>query len=309
MSSVRSRTVDIDGQVFVADFGGSGPPFVLVHGLGGSHVNWMRLGPLLAERGSVTAIDLAGFGRTPPAGRSTGILANADLLARYVEQEIGGPAILVGNSLGGLVSIAAAASRPDLVKRLVLVDPAIPPAPGTPPERQVVMAFTAYLVPGIGEAFVRRRLMRLGPERLVRESFDLVCTDASRVPEEVIQAHVEMAKFRTRLPWADASMLRAARSMLGIILRRRRFQQLIRRVEAPTLLIHGENDRLVRHAAAKVVATVRPDWTFHTIPDAGHTPHLEAPEEVAAAIRGWLDGLGRLASDVGLAASRAADPS
>ncbi|HWC32472.1 MAG TPA: alpha/beta hydrolase, partial [Actinomycetota bacterium] len=96
-------------------------------------------------------------------------------------------------------------------------------------------------------------------------------------------------------PWADVSMLRAARSMLGIILRRRHFQRLIRRVEAPTLMVHGEADRLVRHAAAKVVATVRPDWTFQTIADAGHTPMLEKPQETAEAIFRWLDGDGRAA--------------
>jgi len=289
------RTVDIDGPVTVADFGGSGPAIVLVHGLGGSHINWVRVGPLLARRARVLALDLAGFGRTPPAGRSPGIHASADLVRRFVEREVGGSAILVGNSMGGLVSIVAAASHPESVAGLALVDPALPPARGTPPERQVVLAFTAYFVPGIGEAFVRRRMARLGPERLVRETFALTCVDASRVPEEVVLAHVEMAKYRRTLPWADRSMLRAARSMLAIILRRRRFQDLIRRVQAPALLVHGEADRLVRAAAAEVVATVRPDWTFRTIPDAGHTPQLEKPEETADAILEWLDGAGAAA--------------
>ena len=290
---MRTRVVDVDGPVHVADFGGSGPAMVLVHGLGGSHVNWIPVAPLLAERFSVTAIDLAGFGRTPPAGRSTGIHGNADLVARFIEREVGAPAILVGNSMGGLVSITSAATHPEAVAGLALVDPSVPPSPGTPPERQVVLAFTAYFVPGVGEAFVRRRLARLGPERLVRESLALTCVDSSRVPEEVVQAHVDMATFRSKLPWADVSMLRAARSMLGIILRRRHFQRLIRRVEAPTLMLHGEADRLVRHAAAQVVATVRPDWTFQTIADAGHTPMLEKPRETADAIFAWLDDAGR----------------
>jgi pimeloyl-ACP methyl ester carboxylesterase len=58
---------------------------VLVHGLGGSHVNWMRVGPLLAERARVLAPDMAGFGMTPPAGRGTSVQANARLLDRFVE--------------------------------------------------------------------------------------------------------------------------------------------------------------------------------------------------------------------------------
>src|SRR5262245_36769441 len=70
-SSLDSRVADVGGPVHFIDFGGSGPPMVLVHGLGGSAVNWLAVGPALAQRARVVALDLPGFGRTPPAGRST----------------------------------------------------------------------------------------------------------------------------------------------------------------------------------------------------------------------------------------------
>src|SRR5712692_7938224 len=98
---MRSRTVDLDGPLHFADFGGSGPTMVLVHGLGGSHVNWMAVGPALAARARVLAPDLAGFGRTPLAGRSAHLRANQGLLDRFLDAVADGPAVLVGNSMGG----------------------------------------------------------------------------------------------------------------------------------------------------------------------------------------------------------------
>ncbi|HEX2032025.1 MAG TPA: alpha/beta hydrolase [Actinomycetota bacterium] len=292
---MRTRTIDADGPVHVAEFGGQGPPFVLLHGLGGSHLNWMRLGPLLGERGRVLAPDLAGFGRTPPAGRRTTVGANARLVSRLLDSWAGGPAILVGNSMGGLIGLLAAAARPEQVAGLVLLDPAIPVAPGVPRERQVTLSFAAQMVPGIGEAFVRRRLRRLGPEGMVRETFRMSCTDPSRIPPEVVEAHVDLLRWRTTQPWANPAVLTAARSMLALMLQRPRFRALVRRVRVPTLLAQGMDDRLITVAAALLVARSRPDWTFRPLPGIGHIPHLEDPELTAATIGEWLDGPGAAA--------------
>jgi pimeloyl-ACP methyl ester carboxylesterase len=285
--------LDIDGQVNVADFGGEGPLMVLLHGLGGSHANWIRLGPLLAERARVLAPDLPGFGYTPPRGRATTVQANArwvDLLLQEVADE---PAILVGNSMGGLVALLEAAANPEMVAGLVLLNPALPLAPKEPRDLQVTLAFSAYFVPGVGEAFVRRRARSLGPEGLVRETFALCCVDPSRVPSEVIEAHVEVARDRERMSWAHPSLLAAARSMLRLLLRRRQFMGMLQRVSQPTLLISGEGDRLVKLAAAKVAAEVKTDWTFRPLDDVGHVPQLEDPERTAGEMWSWLGGPGR----------------
>lgn len=300
--------IEAGGPVHVAEFGGEGPPFVLLHGLGGSHLNWMRLGPLLAERGRVIAPDMAGFGRTAPAGRRTTVGANARLVSRLLETWAGGPAILVGNSMGGLISLLVAVSHPEQVAGLVLLDPAIPVAPGVPRERQVTMAFAAQMVPGIGEAFVRRRFRRLGPEGMVRETFRMSCTDPARVPPEVVEAHVDLARWRSTTPWANASVLSASRSMLALILQRPRFRALVRRVQAPTLLAQGMDDRLITVASALLVARSRPDWTFRPLPGIGHIPHLEDPELTATAIREWLSGAGAAAWERAGGEPRAAEP-
>src|SRR2546423_11273143 len=122
----QSRIVDLDGPVHVVDYGGDGPAIVLVHGLGGSHVNWLAVGPGLARSARVVAIDLVAFGRTPPEGRSSSVGANADLLGRFVEQEIKGPALLLGNSMGAMISLMTAARSPELVAGVALLDAALP---------------------------------------------------------------------------------------------------------------------------------------------------------------------------------------
>src|ERR1700727_675723 len=103
--------------------GGSAPPMVLVHGLGGSHLNWVAIAPALAAERRVLALDLAGFGLTPAAGRSATVQSNARLLARFVRDIAGSPAVLVGNSMGGMISILHAGADPETVAGLVLVDP------------------------------------------------------------------------------------------------------------------------------------------------------------------------------------------
>lgn len=290
---MRTRTVDVGGPLHVADFGGDGPAMVLLHGLGGSHLSWMRLGPMLAERARVYAPDMVGFGRTPPAGRSSSVWGNRRVLDRFLHEVVGTPALLVGNSMGGLISLLQAAENPGSVAGLVLMDPAVPVAPGARPEAQVSRAYALQMVPGVGEAFLRRRLERLGPEGQVRESFAVCCTDPGRVPPEVVAAHVDMVRWRASQPWAAPASLRASRSMLALLLWRRRFHAVVRRVQAPTLLLQGMDDRLITVAAALLVARRRPEWTFRPLRGIGHLPHLEDPDATAAEIGRWIEEAGR----------------
>ena len=112
---MRHRIADLDGPVHYIDFGGAGPAMLMVHGLGGNALNWMAVGPELAQRYHAIAIDLAGFGQTPLYDRSATVGANADLVQRFIAKVIGEPVVLMGNSMGGHIAILVGADHADSV--------------------------------------------------------------------------------------------------------------------------------------------------------------------------------------------------
>ena len=113
-AGARSRFVDVDGPAHVLDLGGptTVPLLVGLHGLGGFHLNWMAVGPGLGRRCRVVALDLVGHGLTPVAGpnrRHGGPPSPGERLPAPLG---GGPVILMGNSMGGLVAALQAAEEP-----------------------------------------------------------------------------------------------------------------------------------------------------------------------------------------------------
>jgi pimeloyl-ACP methyl ester carboxylesterase len=299
-----SRTVDLGGAVHYVDFGGAAgaPRVVLVHGLGGSHLNWCLLAPRLAANARVLAVDLVGFGRTHPEGRAATVQTAAVLLDRFVREVAGAPAVLVGNSMGGMVSILEAAANPDAVTGLVVIDPVLPLVRGVRPDRLVATMFLLYAVPGIGERYLARRRAAVAPRELVRQLLDLCCVDPTRVPQELVAASVALAEERVAVPGADAAFLSAARSLLRVSARRRRYWAAMRAIASPVLLLHGEKDRLVSVHSAREAAARNPGWRFEVLADVGHVPQLEVPDAVADLILDWLGAEGATA------ARRAAEP-
>jgi pimeloyl-ACP methyl ester carboxylesterase len=285
---LRHKTVDLDGPVNYLDFGGDGgPPLLMVHGLGGNALNWMSVGPLLAGTHHALAVDLAGFGRTPLFKRSATVGANAGLVHAFIEQVIGRPVVLMGNSMGGHISILEAADHPSSVNAMILVDPAIPRVLLRRPEPAMLGAMAALSIPGLGENLLDRRVRELGPEKLVGQALALVCADASRVDPDVVDAHVRLTRERSNLGRQNArAFLQASRS-IGLRMADPRFWIRVARVKAPTLLIHGELDWIIPVAAARELARRRPDWTLEVFDGIGHVPMMENPERFMRVVNGW----------------------
>ncbi len=283
----RSRTVDVDGPLHLVDYGGSGPPLVLLHGLGGSHLNWMLVALPLSRSFRVIAVDLPGFGLTPPEGRSTDVRRQAQLLRRFIEDEVGEPAYLAGNSMGGLVALLAAERAPELVRGIVLIDPALPPTSLEIPSADTVRFLGLPLLPGIGAGLLARRRERRSVADHVAATLDYVTVDASRLPDEVRTAGEAMEAARRRMPWSIRAFVDAGRSIALVLARRRSYLNTVHGIGAPVLLIHGKEDAIVPVESARWLADERPDWEFHVLAGIGHVPQLEAPAAVIELITAW----------------------
>jgi pimeloyl-ACP methyl ester carboxylesterase len=285
-----SRWVDLGVPVHYVDHGGpaDGPLLVMVHGLGGSAVNWAALAPLLTDTCRVLAVDLTGFGHTKAGTNSTSITANQGMLQQLLSELAGGPAILVGNSMGGTIAILQAVRHPETVAGLVLIDPALPVRVGSTPDPLVAASFGMYAVPHLGRAMLRARRRVRTPEQLAMDVLRLCCVDPARVPAEVREQHMEMARARRGYPDIDEHFLCAARSLMGMLARRSSYLASMKAIQAPVLLLHGEKDRLVTIGAARAVAAANPSWRFEVAADVGHVPQLEVPEWTAEHILAWL---------------------
>jgi pimeloyl-ACP methyl ester carboxylesterase len=282
---------DVDVHTASWDGPATGPVFIAVHGLGGSHVNWALLAPYLAKRGRVYAPDLAGFGLTLPTGRKATVPDNLDLLAGFVRTvSPDAPVVLLGNSMGGLLSLLLAGTRPRLVERLVAVAPASPRPLRAGFDREVVRNFALMAAPGVGERVLAARQRRITPEEQVQMTLSLCSVDPAGLDADAVAEHVDMARRRREMPHAHAAMLQAARSLLLTIgPRAPALWRAVADIEAPTLLLHGAQDRLVTALGVEAIARKRPDWTHISYDDLGHIPMLEAPERVAEDIDAWLD--------------------
>jgi pimeloyl-ACP methyl ester carboxylesterase len=288
----RGHVSDLDGPVHWIEFtpGDSpdGTPIVFVHGLGGSHLNWCLIGPELADGRRAVALDLHGFGLTPGSRATATVQRNTRLLDRFVREVTGTPVILVGNSMGGLISILHTASAPDTVEGLVLIDPALPVLSRIP-DRQVGSQFLLYALPGLGQLYVRAVMSRRSPELAVQHVLELCFADPSRADPAMLTASVALAAERQRQEHPNAAaFLAASRSLMRVVGQRHLYWEMMASVRVPVLLIGGEADRLVSAASMRQAAARNPRWETVMLPGVGHTPQLEAPDNVIAAVRAWL---------------------
>ena len=278
----------MDGPVHYIDFGGEGTPVVMVHGLGGSALNWAAVGPELSKHYHAVAIDLAGFGQTPLFRRSATLGANANLVHRFAEEVFGGPVVLIGNSMGGHVGILEAGDHPDSVRALILVDPAIPGLRAIRHQAGLLGVTAAISIPGLAEIVIDRRVRRLGAERLVQQTISMVAADPARIDPALMEAHVLLTRERGNLGRQNSRAFLQATRSLGLRMADPRFWIKVRKVKAPTLVVHGALDRLIPVSAVRDLVMRRPDWTLEVLEGVGHVPMMETPDLFLRVVNQWM---------------------
>jgi pimeloyl-ACP methyl ester carboxylesterase len=261
-----------------------------VHGLGGSSTNWTDLAALLAPHGRGLAVDLPGFGFSRPQSEFDFSLdAYAEFLARLVERLGHGPVHLIGNSMGGAISLLLAARRPDLVRTLTLISPAMPDRRPDPRRLSDPLLALAYL-PLVGRP-VRRRLAAYSPRERARLVIRLCFADPAAFPEHRLDELAEEYAARAGFAWANPAM---SRSMVGIL--RTWFAHgpgslwaAAPLVSVPALVIWGSEDRVISVNRAVRTANALPRARLLVLPKTGHVAQMERPEMVAKAVLGMWE--------------------
>jgi pimeloyl-ACP methyl ester carboxylesterase len=287
------RQVRLDGTVtYVRETPATGPdaePALYVHGLGGSSQNWTDLAGLLADRLDGQAIDLPGFGRSEPGLRYT-LPSFADRVIRWIEHSDRGPVHLFGNSLGGAVSVRVAALRPDLVRTLTLVSPALPFLDF---RRSLQGRMLPLLAIPRAEQLAAWRLAQLAPEVMAQQSMEACVADITRISEQRRQEAVEEIRVRYEESHYAAAYVRTFRGIVSSFLRSYlpgsgSLWRMAGAVRARTLVVGGRQDRLVDVRVAPQTARVIPDSRLLMLDGVGHVAQLEVPRLVARAVVGLL---------------------
>ncbi|MDS0135024.1 MULTISPECIES: alpha/beta hydrolase [unclassified Amycolatopsis] len=269
--------------------GPDGVPAVYVHGLGGSSTNWTDLAALLSPVAGGTAIDLPGFGYSEPEeGFDFTLQAHADVVVKHIEA-VGGPVHLFGNSMGGAIALLVAAQKPELVKTLTLISPAVPDLRLDPRRLSDPRMAFAYL-PLVG-ARVRAQLAALGPRERAAQVIKLCFADPSRFPESRLDELTEEHGARAGFAWAAPAMARStfaifrAWSTLG----KASLWSVAPLVKAPTLVVWGREDRVISVKRAVRTARAIPRARLLVLPRTGHVAQMERPVVVAKAVLGMWE--------------------
>jgi pimeloyl-ACP methyl ester carboxylesterase len=242
------------------------------------------------------AVDLPGFGFSPPPldgdySLDARVAAVISLLGSRRDL----PVHLIGNSLGGAISTRVAARRPDLVRTLTLISPALPDLR----PRVLPLRLAMVTVPGLGR-WLLAKMQAMSPERRTDASIAGLFADPGRFqPERRAEAIAEAAR-RDALGHTVDALVGSARSLLTEYTRPgpASLWQDAAAVTAPTLLIHGSHDRLVNPGMAGRAARTFPNCRVVVLAKVGHVAMMERPEVVAAEMRDfWRRTEGASSSD------------
>jgi pimeloyl-ACP methyl ester carboxylesterase len=276
-----SKFIDVNGlNVHYKEMGQGEPTFILLHGFGASTYSWREVMEPFSELGRVIAYDRPAFGLTarPMPGEWTGENpyspeSQAAIAIGLMDALDIQKAYLVGNSAGGTVSVYTALTYPERVAGLILVDAAIYTGGGSP----------AWARPLLGTPQIRH----IGPllaRQIATSGDDFIRTafhDPSIVSEEILAGYRKPLNAHNwdRALWE----LTAASRPLGLAER-------LDELNLPVLVLTGDDDRIVPTEESIRLGGEIPGAMLVVIPNSGHLPHEETPDEFMQAVRDFLNG-------------------
>jgi pimeloyl-ACP methyl ester carboxylesterase len=287
------RELEVDGiTLHVRETPGpaDAPTALYVHGLGGAATNWTELAGQLAGSVRGIAVDLPGFGRSKPApGTDFSLPAQTEVVRKLIVELDRGPVHLFGNSMGGAISMMLAAAHPELVRTLTLVSPAMPDL--RPDVRRLAdPRFALALIPVVGKP-MRESVAKMTAKQRAQQLLGLCFAEPTKVSDARIDMAIAEYAERTQMPWAgpalSASTLALFRAWCAA--GAQSLWSVARRVRVPSLVVWGNQDRLVSVRKAPRTAELLARGRLLVLPRTGHVAQMERPATVARATLGMWD--------------------
>ena len=258
--------VEVGGVSVRYAIAGEGPAVVLVHGLASSMITWYCNIDALAEAGfTAVALDLPGYGGSSVAGHLGYSPESAAQFMIAFADELGLERFsLVGNSAGGLISGVTALEYPERVENVALVGSA-----GL--GKRVSWPLRLISVPVLGELIYKPEM--ISKEAMIKRIF-------YRPPEFLDEIVPEMVRVRC-LPHGPHVMLQSVRAGVNLLGLRPEHHILNRlgELKGRLLAVWGEEDLVIPPIREEDVLRVAPESTVRVLPECGHWPHMEKPEE------------------------------
>jgi pimeloyl-ACP methyl ester carboxylesterase len=257
--------------------GDEGTTVILVHGIGDAVETWDSNINVLAEHHRVYALDIVGFGHSDKPLIQPSLPFGAQFVSDFMETQHIERASLVGNSMGGAISLQFALQFPDKLEKLVVEDPA---ALG----KGIATFFRVFSIPVIGE--LMSRPSRWGTAWLLKQ----IAYDPALITDDLVELYYQLAK----LPRAQKSFLTTLRVGVNLFGQRPQFVRSIVdnlvKITCPTLIIWGRQDRIIPVEHAQVAKNGIPNAELQIFDSCGHEPHFERPEEYNRFLLEFLGG-------------------
>jgi len=267
LRGVSSTVVGVRGHLvhhYALEGTGTGPPVVLVHGLGGNAGGFSRIFFGLAKRfRRVLAVDLPGNGFSPlPEGGPLPLQSQFGVLVDFCQTVVREPAFVVGNSLGGAMSVMLAHGFPQLVRALGLISP----AGAHVDEKRLADTLAGLQVHNSAEArALLRRLFHRAP-----------------LPALILAPEIKKLYGRPAVRALFAELAKGAASSLD--------PSFLRALEMPTLLIWGQSEKLLPFEGIDFFkAHLPPHARVQIVKGFGHVPQVERPRELTRRLLAFAD--------------------
>lgn len=273
----EERSIDVNGLPTRYLTAGAGPSLVLLHGVGDSALNWQWVLPALASTHQVYAPDLPGSGASakPNADYSPAFFTR--FLVDFLDALGIESTAVIGNSLGGLVGLRLSLSEPERVTSLGLVASA-----GL--GREVTYALRSLALPGYGRLATTWAKRPPGAVQRILGRSALLFARPRRVPREWLKEQYRLA----RRPGFLSAQLAAVRAQVGLRGQYEILTDQLSRLQMPVLILWGTRDRVFPYSQAQEAFKHLQAGSLELIPDCGHLPHVERPDNFLASLEPFL---------------------